>query len=58
MSAEVPFLEAVKTMTDEELAQKRRSYFGRTDGISLTHSRAVCDEIVRRRRKAEQAPHN
>ena len=54
METEIPFLDYVPQATDEELARYRRRYFGRTDSISLRHSRAVCDEIVRRRRAAER----
>lgn len=53
--AEQLFTDAVREMSDEELARRRRGYFGRTDSISLRHSRAVCDEICRRRLAAETA---
>jgi len=36
-------------MTDRELTEERRSLFGYTDSDKIDRSRAVCDEIARRR---------
>lgn len=47
--------ESVAQMTDEELADRRRTLFGRTDEASLSDSQIVCDEIIRRRRASEEA---
>jgi hypothetical protein len=44
--------ESAAQMTDEELAERRRSLFGRTDEASRD-SQIVCDEIIRRRRESE-----
>lgn len=49
---DVPFLDAIVTMTDDELATYRRRYATATDTISVIHGNAVAAEITRRRRRA------
>lgn len=51
MSAtEILFTDAIRSMTDAELAHYRKRYTKVTDHQSLLHSRAVRDEIARRRK--------
>ena len=51
---EITFLDAVPLMSDKELTRYVRWAHGHTDSITLRHSRAVSDEIIRRRRRSEQ----
>jgi len=46
--AEVPFLEAIVSMTDAELAAYRARYAKANDNISMMHGNAVSAEIARR----------
>lgn len=53
--SEKPFTEAVREMSDEELAAWRKRYLKRTDNISMIHASSVRAEIARRKR-ASQLP--
>jgi hypothetical protein len=54
-TTEIPFLEAIASMTDAELATYRRRYATATDSISLIHGNAIIAEMGRRA-KAALAP--
>ena len=47
-AVEVPFLEAVASMTDAELAGYKARYAKATDSISMIHGNAVRAEMARR----------